>query len=1115
MTRPLHHHDLWTIPVPSDPRLSPDGRLVAYVVTVPDPEADDYRSTIWLADAAGGQARQLTNGPHDGAPRWSPDGRTLAFLGAKGGEGQAPQLHLLRLDGGEPLRLTDRKEGAGEPVWSPDGTRLAFAAGLDVEGGTDHDPVVVSRLDYKADGAGLLKGRRSHLFVLDVPAPGSEPAPARQVTFGDASASSPVWSPDGTRLAFTASRREDRDLEVESVVHTVAAGGGVPAALSPEGGVYQVADWSPDGQSLLIVGEPGLSGGNQHLYALPAAGGEPVALVPDLDRNVVPGGPGYPGALPRYRHDGREVLFCVQDGGLVRVLAVPSDGGEPVEIVGADRVVAGLSTAAGQVAFVAATADSPGEVWVLDDTERQLTDLFATALPDVEPIRPVVQSFTAPDGTSVQGWLLRGDAEGPGPLLLDIHGGPHNNWSPVLDTAHLYHQTLVAQGWSVLTVNPRASDGYGQAFRTAAIGAWGTADEDDFLSALDDLVDRGVADPDRIAVSGYSYGGYMTCWLTARSDRFAAAVPGGCVSDMVSMAATSDAGRFLAEVELEGSVVSARQPLLDASPLTYVADVGTPTLLLHGEEDRRCPISQAEQWFAALRDQRVPVELVRYPGQSHLFILNGRPSHRVDYARRLTSWVVEHTSAAGERARAGRGRPRTTVRAADLGQRLQALIQRHHVPGASVAVLAGGEVVTAAAGVVNRRSGVATTPDALFQIGSISKVYTTTLAMQLVDEGRVELDAPLVEVLPELELADAEVTKSVTLRHLLTHTSGIQGDHFPDLGRGDDVVARFVAGCRELGQSHPLGATMSYCNAGFVITGRLIEVLTGRTWDQALAERLVRPLGLEHTVTLAEEVLRFNGAIGHVGTPGEPPEPAPAWGLPRSVGPAGLICATAADVVAFARMHLDGGRAPDGTQVLSEASVAAMQVPQVDVPDPYTLGSQWGIGWILFDWGGRKLYGHDGNTRGQSAFLRIVPDRDVAIALLTNGGNTHDLYEDLYRPLLQELAGVEMPARPEPPAEPLEGQLDLDQYVGVYERLGSRLEVERRDGHLALRSIVTGPLAEVTPDPVTELDLVAVGPDLFVTRHPGTLGWTPLVFYRLADGSPYIHFGARATPRVS
>jgi len=205
---------------------------------------------------------------------------------------------------------------------------------------------------------------------------------------------------------------------------------------------------------------------------------------------------------------------------------------------------------------------------------------------------------------------------------------------------HLYHQVLAARGWTVLLVNPRGSDGYGEAFYTAVHGAWGIADADDLLGPVDTLIQEGVADPERLAVTGYSYGGYMSCWLTTRTDRFKAAIPGGCVSDLTSSSGTSDLGHLLAEHEIGD------QPD-ELSPLTYVDRVSTPTLLLHGEADDRCPVGQAEQWFAALRARRVPVRMVRYPGASHLFIINGRPSHRVDYNERIVTWLEHWIPAAG------------------------------------------------------------------------------------------------------------------------------------------------------------------------------------------------------------------------------------------------------------------------------------------------------------------------------------------------------------------------------------------------------------------------------------------------------------------------------------
>jgi CubicO group peptidase (beta-lactamase class C family) len=453
----------------------------------------------------------------------------------------------------------------------------------------------------------------------------------------------------------------------------------------------------------------------------------------------------------------------------------------------------------------------------------------------------------------------------------------------------------------------------------------------------------------------------------------------------------------------------------------------------------------------------------------------------------------------------------TTVESAELQERLAKLVGRHDVPGVSVALLAGGEVATAAAGVLNLDTGVETTEDSLFQIGSITKLYTATLAMQLADEGLLDLDTPVVTYLPELKLTDPEVTRTVTLRHLLSHTSGISGDHFPDLGRGDEVLERYVASCADTGQTHPLGATTSYCNAGFVVAGRIVERLTGLSWDAALATRLLAPLGVEHTFTLAEDVLRFRSAMGHLDRDGRL-QPATQWGLPRSCGPAGTICATPADVIAFARMHLDGGRAQDGAQVLSAESVAAMQEAQARLPDPYIQGSHFALPWMLYDWG-RPVYGHDGGTIGQTAFLRVVPDARVAICVLTNGGHAQDLWEDLARPLLAELAGVAVPIRLEPPAEPVD--VALEPYVGTYERLGTRLEIELRDGRLVARTIALGALAEVFPDSIVEHEVAAVGPDLFVSRAPGEHSWVPLVFYRLDDGSEYVHTLIRAMPKVS
>jgi dipeptidyl aminopeptidase/acylaminoacyl peptidase/CubicO group peptidase (beta-lactamase class C family) len=1172
VTRRQRIADLTTFALPSQPTLSPDGREVVYVLTTVDAAGDKNVTSLWRAGASVGpgagpdghrpEPRQLTRGEADSSPAWSPDGSKIAFLRADGGPAQ---LWLLAADGGEPEQVTTLPLGAGAPVWSPDGTRIAFGAPVDLRAGPGEDdaarakraaaPVVTARLDYKADGAGLLRTMRNHLHVVDLAS-----GMVRQVTEGDWHAGSPVWSPDSARLAFGAATAPDADLAYRAPVYVTDVSGpfAKPVFVGLADGIGVPAAWTPDGSALIVVGTTAVPYGHLRLLrlSLPAAGpadpaGSVIDLAGSLDRNVMPGGPGYPGGLPALAGDGATVVFCVRDQGCSHVYAVPADGsGTPRPVVGgAGRVVSGLSVSStgssgtGTAAVALATPDSYGEIVVVElgsGAETVITGHGASqhgasqhgasqhgasqhgaSREDVKLYLRQEREFAISDGGTVQGWLIRDpDAAGPGPVLLDVHGGPHNAWNGAADPAHLYHQVLAERGWTVLIVNPRASDGYGEAFYAATAGAWGVSDALDFLEPLDALVAEGIADPARLAVTGYSYGGYMTCYLTSRDGRFAAAVAGGCVSDLRSMAGTSDQGHGLSDHEW-GFKSPAGRDFSPSDPMARVTDVRTPTLLLHGGADLRCPVGQAEQWHVALRELGIDTQLVRYPGASHLFILDGTPSHRIDYNQRVVDWVEQYASETR----------RPKIDAGHWERRLAVLAERHKVPGASLGILrlgtppnqhGGGrpdEVIEAAYGYANFPAKIEATTDTLFQIGSMSKVWTATLAMQLVDEGKLDLDAPVADVLPELRLADAEVAKTVTMRHLLNHTSGIDGDVFTDTGRGDDCVEKYVALLSGQKQNHPLGATWSYCNAGFVLAGRVIEKLTGLTWDAALRQKIYAPLGLKHTVTLAEEALLFRTAAGHVDVTGDPAL-APVWQLPRSLGPAGLICSTPADVLAFARMHLAGGLAPDGTRVLSAESTEAMTQLEADLPDKYSLGDSWGIGWIRFGWDSRRLVGHDGNTIGQAAFLRVLPEAGLAVTLLTNGGHARDMYYELYREIFAELAGVDMPAAIEPP--PISAQegpveADITPHVGTYERAGVVMEVmadsEKHEGP-TLRTTVTGPIAEMVPDPVDEYAMTPVGPDLWLVRQPGTQTWAPVTFYALPTGEKYLHFGVRATPKV-
>ena len=1102
MTRRMRIDDLTDLAVPAQPALSPDGERVVYVLRTLDRAADRSVDELWTVPVAGGTPRRLTTGPGDTAPAWSPDGSRLAFL-------RDGQVHVLPADGGDPEQVSDLPRGTGAPTWSPDGSRLAFAAEVDPTDGAG--PLVAARLDYQADGSGMFGAVRTQLHVLDL-----ESRACRAVTHGTEHAGQPAWSPDGRTLAFTRKVGADSDLTFRTAVHLLDVDDpkALPRVVALAEGVAGTVSFARDGASLLVVGYPGDPVGHQHLLRVPLDGGEPVSLTGHLDRNVMAGGPAYPGGRPQEDGDGR-LLFCLRERGCTHLWAL-SDRGDGVVLGGAGRVVSGLSVVGGTAVVALATPTSYGEIVALDlatGAETVLTD-HGAALGEIELFEPEERTFTISDGTQVQAWLVRDpERHGPLPLLLDVHGGPHNAWNAAADEMHPYHQELASRGWAVLLVNPRGSDGYGEAFYDGVHGAWGVADHRDFLEPIDALVAEGVADADRLAVTGYSYGGFMTCWLTGHDDRFKAGAAGGVVSDMTSMYGTCDDGVCMSSYELGGTPWEQPGSYAAMSPLTRVHQVRTPTIVLHGAADLTCPLGQAQQWHTSLRGRGVPTELVVYPDASHAFILLGPPSQRLDYAHRVVDWVQRHTLHGG--------RPRLDI--AHWQRRLERLAERHGVPGAQLGILrhdarGSEELEVAAYGVLNVDTRAPVTPDSVFQIGSITKVWTATVVMQLVDEGLADLDAPVVEVLPELRLADPDATKHVTLRHLLNHTSGIDGDVFTDTGRGDDCLEKYVELLGEQTQNHPLGATWSYCNAGFSVLGRVIERLTGKTWDEALRERVFTPLGMEHALTLPEEALLHAAAVGHVTQDGVK-STAPVWQLPRSIGPAGLVTANAADVLAFARLHLTGGLAPDGARVLSAESAEAMAAHQADLPDKYSLGDSWGLGWIRFGWDGRRVYGHDGNTIGQAAFLRVLPDAGghggLAVTLLTNNDGSRDLYEELYREIFAELAGVEMPGPLTPPEPPLEDPAGaIAPYVGTYQRAGVTMEVFAGDDGPMLRTTLTGPLAEMVPDPVDEHVLVPYAPALFLTKPPEAETWFPVTFYELPTGERYLHFGARATPRV-
>ncbi|MFK4068406.1 serine hydrolase domain-containing protein [Streptomyces sp. NPDC029674] len=448
--------------------------------------------------------------------------------------------------------------------------------------------------------------------------------------------------------------------------------------------------------------------------------------------------------------------------------------------------------------------------------------------------------------------------------------------------------------------------------------------------------------------------------------------------------------------------------------------------------------------------------------------------------------------------------------------RLDELRVEHHVPAASLAVLVDGTVHELACGVLHRGTGVEATTDSVFQMGSIAKIYTATLVMRLVESGELDLDAPVVDLLPEFSVADPDATKAITVRRLLSHTSGLTCDFTYDSGRGDDCLAQYVEAAKDVALDCPPGTALSYSSVGYNVLGRIVEVVTGKVWDEALKDLLLTPLGVTHTMTLPEEALRFRAAMGHLGEAGREPEPVPSWDLmPRSAGPYGRVIATAGDVARLAQLHLEGGVARDGTRVLSEETVALMRQRVVDSPDKWTVSADgWGLGWTLYDWDGVQGFGHDGASIGQYGYLRVVPSAGVAVALLTNGGGARELYAALYRELLAELAGVTMPEPFAPPAEP--PVVDLAPLVGTYRREGVVITVTERDGAAhAVYEFVDGMKDFSEP---LEIDLVPVTDTVFAGTGVGAAfseDYMPVVFSTLGDGTGCVYIGMRCGPKVA
>ena len=446
--------------------------------------------------------------------------------------------------------------------------------------------------------------------------------------------------------------------------------------------------------------------------------------------------------------------------------------------------------------------------------------------------------------------------------------------------------------------------------------------------------------------------------------------------------------------------------------------------------------------------------------------------------------------------------------------RVAELLAEHGIPSAAIGILRDGQLTEFAVGVRNVETREAATTDTVYQCGSMTKTWTALAVMQLVDEGKVDLDEPVRSYLPGFAVADPAVSAQVTPRHLLHHTSGIEEAH-GDPGEGDDVCARMVENIADAPQVFPLGHTHGYSAAlGYAVLARILEVTDGKPWDDVMRARLFDPMGLTSTNSRHGQVDGTRAATGHlIRSRDEGPFVTPIDHLPRAFGPGGNITSTTREVLAMAHVLLHGGIAPNGRRVVSAESVREMTRSRVPVPDPYLFGPEWALGLIVCDWHGETVYASDGSTIGQNARLRILPDSNTAVVMLTNGGPRETFHRLVFNAILTELGTVTIPDLPAP--DPTLN-LDLARYEGVYQRPDTRYEVSAEGGTLHL-TLVLDPMRAAflrKPDRI-RYELLPVSETHFLMPPADPLEDTQTVaIYDFTDGAArYLHTNCRVHPR--
>src|SRR6267154_1896417 len=624
--------DLMKIAVVGNPRISQDGTRVAYTVTETKMEKDkEWKNVtqVWVVPISGAKPQQYTRGDKSAsAPEWSPDGTTLAFLSDREKDGER-QVWIIRSDGGEAWAVTTHKGGVSGFRFSPDGKQLLLSA-------TDQPPKdEEDRKKIKDDTIVIDHDiKMTHLWLWNI-----EKKDEKRLTEGNFKVSDPQWSPDGTRITYTTRPTPKADDGSFSDAWIMAVGGGGKKKLVTYSGSSDTARWSPNGKWIAYTGSPDNGGGvsTTYLYVIPSAGGAPKRLTTKFDLSAA--------GTPVWSRDGKAIYFSTNVLEAIEVYSANVATGE----------VKQLSRRGGSTGTTEISSD--GKIVGTSSSAQQPTELY-TAGADFNSFKPItdhnpwlkdyalaeteVVKWKSKDGTEVEGLLTKPAGYQVGkklPFLLNPHGGPTgaslNNFSGTV-------QVLAANGFAVLQPNFRGSTGKGLAFAQANKNTWGKGDYEDCMTGVDAMIANGIADPDRLGAFGWSYGGYMTFWILTQTDRFKAVSPGAGLTNIYSMYSQTDIHRYLNWFYTDKAPWENQELYWDRSPMKYVNNVKTPTMIVHGQVDTRVPIAQAQEFYQALVERKVPVEFVVYPRENHGFT---EPRHNLDRVRRYVRFFAKYLNA--------------------------------------------------------------------------------------------------------------------------------------------------------------------------------------------------------------------------------------------------------------------------------------------------------------------------------------------------------------------------------------------------------------------------------------------------------------------------------------